>query len=120
MDLYHHPVRLELRPGTRIAYADAPVPDADLTVLASLEQLNFGTALPGTPIGWLGANAGDCLSVRNGRGEDVAMEYFSVREGTLCAAQPLKLFMVTSNPVIALSDCLLYAATEREHTVVDL
>jgi hypothetical protein len=120
MDLYHHPVRLELRPGTRIAWADAPVPEADLTVLASLEQLNFGTALPGTAIGWLGANAADCLSVRNGRGDDVAMTYFSVREGILCAAQPLKLFMVTSNPVIALSDCLLYAAAEREHTIIEL
>jgi len=116
LELYHHPVRLELEPGARIAYCDEALPGVDLTVPPALERCNFGGAGPETPIGWLGERGTGALRVRNGRGEDVFADYFAARDGRLYPAQKLRLFMVTSNPQIALSDCLLYAATEREHT----
>lgn len=117
LDLYHHPVRLELQPGARIAYCDEALPGMDLTVPPALERCNFGGAGPDTPIGWLGERGTEALRVRNGRGDDVLGEYFVARGGRLYPSQRLRLFMVTTNPQIATSDCLLYAAAEREHTL---
>lgn len=116
LDVYHHPVRLELEPGASIAYCDEPLPGMDLTVPPALERCNFGGAGPETPIGWLGERGTAALRVRNGRGEDVLAAYFTARDGRLYPSQKLRLFMVTTNPQIALSDCLLYASAEREHT----
>jgi len=116
LDVYHHPVRLELEPGASIAYCDEPLPGMDLTVAPALEHCNFGGAGPDTPIGWLGERGTAALRVRNARGEDVLAQYFTARDGRLYPSQKLRLFMVTTNPQIALSDCLLYASPEREHT----
>jgi hypothetical protein len=86
------------------------------TVAPALEHCNFGGAGPDTPIGWLGERGTAALRVRNARGEDVLAQYFTARDGRLYPSQKLRLFMVTTNPQIALSDCLLYASPEREHT----
>lgn len=118
IDLYHHPVRLELVAGASIAFADAPVPDADLTVPQGLEQHNFGVAPTGTFIGWLGERRGvRALRVVSSDGRDLFTDYFRVEANRLCTAQKLKLFMITQRADIALSDCLLYATPEREHTI---
>ncbi len=118
LDVYHHPVRLELEPGASIAYCDEPLPGMDFTVAPALEHCNFGGAGPDTPIGWLGEGGTAALRVRNARGEDVLAQYFTARDGRLYPSQKLRLFMVTTNPQIALSDCLLYASPEREHTLL--
>ena len=116
IELYHHPVRLEFEPGTRLAWHESPQPGADLTLRTDLERFNFGTADPAAPLGWLGSRGLEPLRVRTGSGRDVPDKYFCARDGRLHPAQPLRLFMVTSSPEMALSDCLLYAAAEREHT----
>ncbi len=118
MDLYHHPVRLELEPGAAIGYADEPLPGIDVTVSTDVEQLNFGSVDPSTPLAWLGPRGTAALRVRDGAGRDVFAQFFNIRENRLYASQRVKLFMVTTNPAIAASDCLFYAAPESEHTVV--
>jgi hypothetical protein len=116
IELYHHPVRLELEPGTRIAWGDAPVAGADLTVRAGLEQLNFSTAAPRTRLGWLGPRGLAPLRLRDGRGRELRGDWLQDDAGCLRAALALRLFMITASAEMALGDCLLYAAPEREHT----
>ncbi len=117
LELYHHPVRLELRAGCRLAYGTRPVAGADLTVPPDLERYNFGTAPSGTFIGWLaGQEALDCLCARNGQGDDQLWRLFRLEGMRLLTAQPLRLFMITHRVDIALSDCLLYAAPEAGHS----
>ncbi len=110
MDVYLHPIRLELAENTIIAFADQPVAGAHLTIPGDVEKLNFGVVEPDTLLAWLGEEAEEVLQVNSAVGDDVLDHYFAVRDHGLYPKQPLKLFMVTSNPTIALSDCLLYAA----------
>jgi len=114
IELYHHPVRLEFEPGTRLAWHESPQPGADLTLRTDLERFNFGTADPAVPLGWLGSRGLGPLRVRSGSGRDVLADYFCARDGRLHPARPLRFFMVTSSREMALADCLLYATAERE------
>lgn len=119
IDLYRHPVRLELHPNSLIEFADTAIPDMDLTIRNNLEEHNFGTAPEGTHIGWLGEHCGArILRVKNAADRDVFSTFFRLEGRKLLTARPLKLFMITGNKSIALSDCLLYASFEREHTIV--
>lgn len=116
LELYHHPVRLEFAPGTRLAWGTGAAAEADLTLRTDLAGFNFRPVAASVPLGWLGARGLAPLRVRNGRGEDVLPAYFRARAGRLFTARTLKFFMVTSSPRMALDDCLLYAAAEAEHT----
>ena len=120
LDLYRHPVRLELDADTIIAFAEHAVTGIDLTVPQHLDQHNFGTVEPGTLIAWLGSQrAGHCLKVQDALGNNCLQQYFEVKGNQLLTVQRLKLFMITTRPDIALSDCLLYAAAESEHEIMD-
>lgn len=119
IELYRHPIRFELHPDSQICYAEAPVPDMDLTIPPQLEKHNFGNAPEGTLIGWLGERCGKrILRVENAVGRDRFDDFFLLDGNRILTARPLKLFMVTLNPEIALSDCLLYASCEREQAFV--
>lgn len=120
MDLYRHPVRLELHPDTVLAFAPSYVLGTDLTVPADLDRCNFGSVEAGTLIGWLGEKQGwNRLRVNDAEGNDVRSRYFTVKGNQLLTAQRVKLFMITGRPDIALGDCLLYASLESEHEVLD-
>lgn len=120
LDLYHHPVRLELAADTVIAFAEHAITGVDLTVPHYLDQRNFGTVEPGTLIAWLGSQRVEQrLKVQDAMGNDCLRQYFEVKGNQLLTAQRLKLFMITTRPDIALSDCLLYAAAESEHEIMD-
>lgn len=109
MDVYLHPIRLELAESTIIAFADQPVAGAHITIPTDVEKYNFGAVEPNTLLAWLGEEGEDVLKVNSAAGDDVLANYFVVREHGLYPRRPLKLFMVTSNATIAISDCLLYA-----------
>lgn len=110
MDVYLHPIRLELADNTIIAFGDQPVAGAHLTVPTDVEKYNFGVVEPDTLLAWLGEQGEDALQVNSASGDDVLSHYFAVRDNGLYPLRSLKLFMVTSNATIAISDCLLYAA----------
>ncbi|WP_036228627.1 M14 family metallopeptidase [Marinobacterium jannaschii] len=117
IDLYHHPVRLELTPSCVLAVANQPVLGADLTIPKDLDRYNFGEVEQGLPIGWVASERSlERLKLHNKSGEDLMGQYFRCCGNHLVTAQRLKLFMVTTSPTIAASDCLLYASLEREHT----
>jgi len=115
MDIYRHPVRLELAPGATLRYADAPVPAVDVTLPRQIDRRNFGVARPDSPLAWLGERGLNALRMIDSAGNDVIGQYFVERQGKLYPGTTLKLFMVTTNPQIATSDCLLYAVKESWH-----
>ena len=121
MDLYHDPVRLELEQRLTLAFADAPVLGVDLTMLDQVDQFNFKLVPAGTQIGWIrDAEVIKHLRVVDARGDNRFDHYFEICGNRLQTRATQKLFMVTTRPDIALSDCLLYSAFETEHEKVHL
>jgi hypothetical protein len=116
LDVYHHPVRLELEPGASIAYCDEPLPGMDSHRGAGAGALQLRRRRPRYAHRLAGGARHRGAARAQRRGEDVLAQYFTARDGRLYPSQKLRLFMVTTNPQIALSDCLLYASPEREHT----
>lgn len=108
INLFHYPVRVELIAGANITISEQPDPYADLTLHSDSERLNFSIAEQGTDLGWLGAGGLDCIVARDSHGNDHVQHYFENIEGKWLTKQPLKLFMVTRNADIAMSDCLFY------------
>ena len=102
------PMRVELAPNTALAFADAPVPDVDLTFAADVDRHNFQTLEPGTAIGWIAEGRGWPLSVRGANGRDVSRDWFAFRDGRIETRRPLMPIMMTTEPAIAQSDCLCY------------
>lgn len=108
LDLYHHPVRLELSDDCSIAYDALLVEPADICLLPDIDRFNFGVADTDVCLGRV--RRPDCLNLKAGTGYMPVDDYFRILpDGSLHPAVPLKLFMVTTNASIARSDCLLYA-----------
>ncbi|WIO73137.1 succinylglutamate desuccinylase/aspartoacylase family protein [Porticoccaceae bacterium LTM1] len=105
LELLRHPARLRLRPPCHLAYANHPQTDADLTLRQDIEHFNFGIVTPDTHLGWVGKNG---LSVFTLSGNQRVEDVLVVREGAIYPSRPFKLFMITTNPEIALNDCLCY------------
>ncbi|WP_272993084.1 succinylglutamate desuccinylase/aspartoacylase domain-containing protein [Porticoccus hydrocarbonoclasticus] len=115
-DIYRHPVRVELKPAGCLCYAEEPCPDMDITLPLHLDRRNFGIVGPDSPLAWLNCQGINNLRVVDASGHDVIDQYFVSREGKLYPRTFLKLFMVTTNPSIAVSDCIFYAVKEVDHT----
>lgn len=115
MDIYHHPVRLELTQQGRMCYADKPQPGMDVTLPEHIDRRNFGIVRPDTSLAWLGPQGMAKLQVLDEFGHNVTSNFFVERDGRLYPKTTLKLFMATTNPEIAVSDCLFYAVKESDH-----
>lgn len=115
MDIYHHPVRLELVADGTLCYGDEFCPEVDITLPLHIDRRNFGVARPDSPIAWLGERGLGALRVVDARGNNVIEDYFLEKQGKLYPATTLKLFMVTTTPRIAITDCLFYAVKEAYH-----
>jgi len=112
--LYKHPLRVEMIEGSEIAYADHAIDGPDLTLHSDVEHFNFGEAPAQSVLGWFGPRGISCLTARDPIGCEHIEHYFEVRDNQLLTRQPLRLFMVTKNPDIALSDCLFYLVPVNE------
>ncbi len=112
---YRNPVRLELRPGFRVAYTDDIYGDADISLRCDVDRLNYGSLPPDEPIARLGPEGLNALQANNHLGESVLEQYFCCRDQKLYAKHTLKLFMVTTNKDIAERDCLLYFIESKKH-----
>ena len=120
LDVMHHPVRLELDPAISIAYAEQAQADIDLCLRVDIEHFNFGEVHCDTALGWVSDKGWSGLCVVNRRGENLRDTFLREHQGRLYPAATLKLFMITSNPTIARSDCLCYAVkvVKEEETPV--
>lgn len=112
VELLCDPIRLELNSGVSLCYADAASSDAAVTLRSCVEKHNFGGVTPDTLLGWVGGAAREHFQARDAQGNCAVSRLVEVRDGRLYPAQPLKLFMVTSDVAIAQSDCLFYAVVD--------
>ncbi|WP_228141604.1 succinylglutamate desuccinylase/aspartoacylase family protein [Marinobacter sp. X15-166B] len=104
-----NPIRVELAPDATIEYRLAPSGHADLTFPPDIEHRNFGVVSPHEPLGWVGHKGLSILTaISHNRIENMA-RVLRVQDGQIYPAQAIKAFMITTNPVIAKSDCLFYA-----------
>ena len=107
------PVRVCLQPGLALRYADAAVPGADLTVDAAIDRHNFETVVPGTPVGWMPEGGEWPFVATRADGAEVSEELFRLRGGVLEARRSFVPIMMTTDPEIAVQDCIFYAAQPR-------
>lgn len=108
LQILHHPLRLEIEDSHEIHYSSSVQDDADLTMINTIDQLNFQIVRTGTNIGWLGRTGLDGLTAVNAAGSDLIHEYFHAFSGFLTTKQDMTVFMATTDPYIARQDCLLY------------
>lgn len=108
VSVFEHPLRVELREGTTVAYGTAPVKEADCTFRPNADALNFNMLHPGEQIGWVGPNQLRLFLARDAKGNDRAQELFTVDNGELRMAQTGRILMMTTDPLMATSDCLFY------------
>ena len=112
LTLFQSPLRLELLQHSRIDYADHALHDRDVTIRQDIEHYNFACLEAGETLGWLGPDGLAHLQVVAGGASHPVQEYFLAREGELVARSRLQLFMATTRPDIAASDCLFYFVAE--------
>ncbi|SFP39234.1 Succinylglutamate desuccinylase / Aspartoacylase family protein [Nitrosomonas cryotolerans] len=107
--LFRHPLRLELRQHSRIDYADRALHDRDITVRQDIEKFNFAPIDVDEMLGWLGVDGLSHLVIGSACQQPHAVsEFFRVEAGCLYPVQRMHLFMATTRPDIAASDCLFY------------
>lgn len=100
--------RLELQPHSRIEYAGRALHDRDITVRADIDQFNFIEAQPDEALGWLSEEGYRHLRIGGEPGHSDVAEFFEERDGCLYPRASMQLFMATTRPDIAASDCLFY------------
>jgi hypothetical protein len=112
LELLHDPLRLELNPGFPLTYAEQACSEHAVTLLPDIEHHNFGTVSPETQLGWTDGVPKRLFTALDAGGRCAVARLVRVEEGRLYPAQPLKLFMITTNAFIAQSDCLFYAVAD--------
>jgi hypothetical protein len=113
LDVFHHPVRVEVASGVRLAFGDKPEPAAQLTVAEDVDRHNFEFLRPGTKIGWLAPETPWPLVARGADGADRSHELFACSGGRLVARRGIVPIMMTTDPKIAHGDCLFYVVEPR-------
>lgn len=113
LDIYQNPRRMELQPGLRLAYADNPRLGADITLKVDIEHHNFGQVDQDTFLGWVSPTAEHKLAVYDSDHNNHFRDFYRVSNGRLFPRCPQRLFMITSNPIIASSDCLWYTVADQ-------
>lgn len=108
VNLLMHPFRLETRHHLTVTYSSSIDEDADLTMVNTIDQLNFRRIEPGTTLGWFREKEHNNLVTNDGHGNDDFFNHFTQDDGLLTSSVPMTLFMATTDPVVANTDCLLY------------
>ena len=106
--VFEHPVRIELQKGRTVAYGTLPITSAALTLRADADKLNFDMLHAGEQIGWAGPDQLDALVALDAQGNNRVKELFSITDGQLHLAQTGRILMMTTDPIMASTDCLFY------------
>lgn len=113
MDIYYNPLRIEVPSGFSLRYGEAYASDADITLRTDIEHHNFGRVTSATPLGWIEEQAMDRLLAVDAAGNNHFRELYRCENNTLYPRSNQKMFMITSNAQIAISDCLWYVVPDR-------
>ncbi|MBU2952679.1 succinylglutamate desuccinylase [Marinobacter sp. F3R08] len=109
IDVLRNPIRVEIALEATIEYRLKPSGQADLTFPPDIEHRNFGVVSTEEPLGWIGEKGLEILTaIGHNRAENME-QILQVKGGQIYPAQAIRAFMITTNPVIAKSDCLFYA-----------
>lgn len=106
--IFRHPLRLELSAHSRIDFADRPLHDRDITVRQDIEKFNFSPVDHSSMLGWLDDEGLGHLQIGSDYQPHAVEEFFRVEGGQLYPQRHMRLFMATTRPDIAASDCLFY------------
>lgn len=120
LEILRDPIRVELQEGVTLAYAEAPRAGHDITLRVDIEHHNFGTVTRDTPLGWLRGDPQSLLRASDASGRCAVGALLRCDGEMLYAARTLKLFMITTNAVIAQSDCLFYAVSGDGEPILPL
>jgi Succinylglutamate desuccinylase / Aspartoacylase family len=108
------PVRVTVAAGLRLAFGDQPAKDADLTLRADIDRHNFQPLLPGAPVGFVAPSAPWPLVACGADGVDVSRDVFEIVDGLLRTRRGVVPIMMTTDPAVAVEDCLFYLVSPRE------
>jgi hypothetical protein len=111
--ILERPVRVRARPEVRLAFGEAPVPGADLTLTGDIDRHNFERLLPGVPVGWVAPEAPWPLEAQGADGREVSRDWFALCGGLLETRRSAVPVMMTVDAVVAKSDCLFYLVQPR-------
>ncbi len=106
-DALEHPLRLETHRTLRVSYSSSLDESSDLTILNTIDQLNFKRVPAGTTLGWYREHTHQHL-IASHEGENRFFEHFAESHDTLITRTPMTIFMATTDPLVANSDCLFY------------
>lgn len=108
VNIYHNPIRLETKGDAEVAYENTPNPKAVITLPEQAEKFNYGMLTKDECIGILNNQGFEALTARDHLGQERLSDHFDARDGKLYPKYPIKVFMVTTNAMIARTDCLFY------------
>lgn len=114
MTILERPVRVSARPDVRLAFSEAPVAGADLTLAGDLDRHNFQLLMPGAPVGWVAEPDRWPLVASGADGREVSQDWFALRGDLLETRRAAIPIMMTVDPAVAKSDCLFYLVRPRE------
>ena len=103
------PVRICVRSGVELAFGERAHPTVPLTISRDIDRHNFERLPPGSPIGWVRDDAAWPIEAVGADGGESSRTLFEIDGGVLRTLQEFIPIMMTTNEVIAKSDCLFYA-----------
>ena len=108
IDLYFNPMRIEMQQEATLNYGDSCVQGSDITLKTEIEHHNFCLVTPDTLLGWVAPVAMDKAVAVGADQTNRFKDLYREENDCLYPRSNQKMFMITSNPEIARSDCFWY------------
>ncbi|MFC6440240.1 succinylglutamate desuccinylase/aspartoacylase family protein [Bowmanella sp. JS7-9] len=103
-----HPMRVELRPGMSLSYANQRQHLTDVCILQQVTQYNYDGVEQGDLLGWINGADLSVFRVRDEMGNDLHLDLFTLDNNQVRFNQSLHIFMATTSVKAATEDCLFY------------
>ncbi len=108
VNIYHNPIRLETKNHGEVAYHQHPSDKAVITLPEQADKFNYGMLPKDECIAHLSEGGLGQLTAKDHLGNERLDEFFTEHKGKLYARHPIKVFMATTSPLIAKTDCVFY------------
>lgn len=109
VEVLHRSVRVRVRPGLRIGFGDYRQSGTDITCALDIDRYNFQTLPSGSHVAWVSADLDLPFEAWDETGSDVSAQLFRREGRSIRTTRDVIPIMMTTDPEIALSDCLFYA-----------
>jgi hypothetical protein len=109
VDVLHRAVRVRVQPGLRLGFGDHRESGTDVTCALDIDRHNFQTLPAGSHVAWVSAHVERPFVATDESGRDMSEQLFVHRDRAIQTARPFIPIMMTTDPTIALADCLFYA-----------